>query len=79
MSSISQQNPKKYNCAKCNIETSNKKDYNNHLLTNKHKIRTSSNNTEQKNPKIPKNPTFVCKICNKEYKARNSLWYHEQK
>jgi hypothetical protein len=79
MSSISQQNPKKYNCAKCNIETSNKKDYNNHLLTNKHKIRTSSNNTERKIPKIPKNPTFVCKICNKEYKARNSLWYHEQK
>jgi hypothetical protein len=79
MSSISQQNSKKYNCAKCNIETSNKKDYNNHLLTIKHKIRTSSNNTEQKIPKIQKIHTFVCKICNKEYKARNSLWYHEQK
>jgi hypothetical protein len=26
-----------------------------------------------------KNRIYNCKSCNKEYKARNSLWYHEQK
>jgi len=32
------------------------------------------NDLEPKNPK-----EFKCRICNKCYKARNSLWYHEQK
>ena len=82
MSSNTSKIPKKYNCANCNIETSNKKDYNNHILTAKHKSRTSSNDIEQKFPNFPKSPKnsiFVCKMCNKKYNARNSLWYHEQK
>jgi hypothetical protein len=35
------------------------------------------NNLEQKNPENPQK--FICKNCNKCYKARNSLWYHQQK
>jgi hypothetical protein len=31
----------------------------------------------KKNP--PVNEIFSCKNCKKEYKARNSLWYHQQK
>jgi len=76
MSSISSKNPRKYICEKCNIETGSKKDYDKHILTLKHKNRMSSNGIEHN---IPSNRIFVCKLCNKEYKARNSLWYHEQK
>jgi len=76
MSSISSKNPQKYICEKCNIETGSKKDYDKHILTLKHKNRMSSNDIEHN---IPSNRMFVCKLCNKEYKARNSLWYHEQK
>jgi hypothetical protein len=68
--------PKKYCCQDCNLETNSKKDYNNHLLTPKHKNRTFSTIIEQE---IPNQNMFACKICNKMYKARNSLWYHEQK
>jgi hypothetical protein len=32
---------------------------------------------EQKNPENPKQ--YKCDNCNKCYKARNSLWYHQQK
>jgi hypothetical protein len=62
--------PKTYNCDACGIETSNKKDYNKHLLTSKHKNRTNGGDLEQSK--------FICKKCNKIYKARNSLWYHEK-
>jgi hypothetical protein len=34
------------------------------------------NNLEQEYAQTDK---FICKICYKSYKARNSLWYHEQK
>ena len=64
--------PKNYNCDQCGIETNNKKDYNKHLTTPKHMIRT---NIEQPYPITD----FICKTCSKPYKARNSLWYHEQK
>jgi hypothetical protein len=38
-----------------------------------------SNNLEHEiTPNFTHN-VFVCRKCNKEYKARNSLWYHEKK
>jgi hypothetical protein len=46
-------------------------------MTSKHLNKSILNVLEQKNPKNPQ--TFSCKNCNKCYKARNSLWYHEQK
>jgi uncharacterized C2H2 Zn-finger protein len=66
--------PKLFCCEKCNYTCSNKKDYNKHILTAKHKYRTTFENIEQKNPK----QTFVCE-CGKQYNARNSLWYHKQR
>jgi hypothetical protein len=57
----------RFSCEKCDIKTNNKKDYKNHCLTPKHKSRTES--------EFP----MSCKLCKKEYKFRNSLWYHEQK
>ena len=68
---------KKYECILCDYITCSLKDFNKHLLTSKHLNKTNLNVLEQKNPKNPQ--TFNCKNCNKCYKARNSLWYHEQK
>jgi hypothetical protein len=69
--------PQEYNCKFCNYITFSFKDFNKHLNTSKHLNRTILNNLEQNIPKNPKE--YKCKICNKCYKARNSLWYHEQK
>ena len=66
--------PKNYVCELCHYYTCNLKDYNKHLHTNKHFNRTNSNTLEQK-----KSHEYSCKHCLKSYKARNSLWYHEQK
>ena len=64
----------KYYCIYCNYSTYSLKDYNKHLSTTKHINRVF---LEQK---IPKNPNlFICDKCNKSYKARNSLWYHQKK
>lgn len=63
-----------FECKKCEYITNNKKDYNKHLLTSKHKNRMVLNTDF---PEVPYK--FICKICEKKYKARNSLWYHEQK
>ena len=67
--------PLNYICEKCNYITSSKKDYNKHISTSKHINRTNLNYLSQKNP----SNVFCCKYCSKEYKVRNSLWYHEKK
>jgi hypothetical protein len=72
MNKISPNSPHRFSCEFCNIKTNNKKDYTKHCLTAKHLNRTSE---EPKNPISP----LTCKRCKKTYKARNSLWYHEQK
>jgi hypothetical protein len=59
-----------FSCEKCKYNTSNKKDYNKHILTTKHKILTSTIE------KIPK--TYICD-CGKEYKHASSLSYHKKK
>jgi len=50
----------KYICIKCNYTTSNKKDYNRHILTAKHNLM----NLEAK-----KSPNFACKLC--DYTSSN--------
>ena len=77
-------NPKKFNCEFCDYNTFNKKDYNKHLQTLKHKklsnsdtIVTNSDKNEQKEQKEPIN-IFVC-ICGKKYKYRQGLSYHKSK
>ena len=67
-----------FTCNICYFKCYKKSNYDHHLLTSKHKNRTNLNNLEQKMPKNAEN-LFACKKCNKEYKARNSLWYHEKK
>jgi hypothetical protein len=71
------QNIPKFSCSFCNIQTSNKKDFAKHLLTPKHQKNENLTNIEQKSPKNP--ITHNCKNCNKNYKSRVGLWYHEKK
>ena len=66
--------PKKFICECCNFSCENKKDYNRHLKTKKHKSYSSGD--------IDKNAmkdVKACKYCNKEYKSNSGLWKHEQK
>jgi hypothetical protein len=63
--------PNIFYCDVCHYKCSKSSDYDKHLSTAKHKNRTILNNLSPKK--------FICKYCNKNYNARNSLWYHEQK
>jgi hypothetical protein len=69
------ENAEKFICEICDFKCSKHSNYTTHLLTAKHKKRTKLNIFEQKNA----DPKYVCKYCEKVYKARNSLWYHENK
>jgi hypothetical protein len=62
--------PKKYICNACNYETNNKKDFNKHTLTRKHKI----NIGETK--KVPKK--YFCGICKTNFKSKTTLWRHKK-
>ena len=81
---MEQKNPKKipkkmekyFICDKCNYKCFNKKDFNKHLMTAKHK-----KNTEELNGTdfVLKNPQkYQCK-CGKQYKVKSGLWKHKQK
>lgn len=59
-----------FECKNCDFISSNKKDYNKHLLTNKHKNQKIQQNTT-------KNP-LLCD-CGKSYKHRASLYNHKKK
>jgi len=65
--------PLQYSCEKCNFICSNKKDYNRHTSTAKHKMLTMA---DAKNPFLPIK-TFVCE-CGKAYGHRQSLFKHKQ-
>ena len=81
---MEQKNPKKipkkiekyFICDKCNYKCFNKKDFNKHLMTAKHKKKTEElNGTDF----VLKNPQkYQCK-CGKQYKVKSGLWKHKQK
>jgi len=62
----------KFTCTHCYFNCSNKKDYNRHLSTAKHKLMTNNDNTTQKNPL-----TFICD-CGRQYKYRQGLHFHKK-
>jgi len=70
-------NPPLFSCEKCNFNCSNKKDYNRHLSTRKHKMFTHVDvNVDDKTPKNAK--AYVCD-CGKAYTYRQSLCVHKKK
>jgi hypothetical protein len=73
---LSSKLPPTFCCEKCNYTSSNKKDYNKHLLTRKHK--NTDNLLIFTDEKLPKIPMFTCE-CGNEYKHRQSLFNHKKK
>jgi len=70
-------NPQTFECLNCSYICCNKKDFNKHTSTGKHKILTGYlQNTYKKSQKIPL--TFKCD-CGKVYKHRQSLNNHKRK
>ena len=67
-----------YTCNICEYKTNNKYDFSKHLLTPKHTNRNSKNDLGQEIAKN-RNEPYVCSVCNKSYKSRNGMWYHEKK
>ena len=65
----------KYNCKKCDYHSNNKKDFNKHLATTKHK------RGQMDNEKIPKNPLphYSCAECGKKYMWSSGLSKHKKK
>lgn len=72
---LSPKNPLIFSCKKCHYITSNKKDFNKHLTTRKHKRMTQGlqhdDDLSQKNP-------YICE-CGIKYKYRQGLWRHKKK
>ena len=73
---------KDFICSKCNYITSDKKDFNKHLLTSKHKnnsfVDISFANLEKKSEKSENIKIFSC-VCGKNYKSRQGLYVHKKK
>jgi len=68
----------KYYCEICDFKCCKLSNWNSHLLTRKHESRTNRTKKAAETAE-PTEQKFACERCNKEYKARNSLWYHQQK
>jgi hypothetical protein len=63
-----------FNCKECNFICSKKSNWKAHIATAKHQNRTISNEKNADQRTLHK-----CSICDKEYKAKTSLWYHMKK
>ena len=73
MTKKSQEKQKFFLCVICDYKCYNKKDYNKHLITAKHKKLSNDD------AKIPENPrTYSCE-CGKIYKYRQGLYSHKKK
>ena len=70
---------KKYTCNYCDYISCKENNYVKHLSTAKHKKRAILNNLNTFEQKSFESQIFECKKCNKKYKGRNGLWYHEKK
>ena len=70
-----------YRCKECDYTCFKNSDYDKHILTAKHNKmtnRTILNAKVAKSRQSRQNPIYTCE-CGKEYKVRNSLWYHKKK
>ena len=65
-------NANKFSCERCDFQCSKESNYNRHLMTRKHKIRTNTNE------KVPKNAEQYYCNCGKKYKHSSSLWNHKK-
>jgi len=73
-SNIKQKLSKKYCCEKCDYVTDRKSNFDNHLLSAKHKMEINGSNIKQE---LSNN--FCCEKCNKIYQTHAGLWKHNKK
>jgi hypothetical protein len=73
---LSQKMPQKFNCECCYYYTSNKKDFEKHLLTAKHQKVLNGSNLEVE--EVNKIPMYTCE-CSKTFKTHGGLWKHRKK
>jgi len=77
------ESPHKFICTPCDFKCCKKRDYDRHILTRKHeksgKCDIFVTDGNKKSAKSPESAIFSCKNCNKEYKSRNGLWFHQKK
>ena len=66
------ENAKKFSCERCDFQCSKESNYNRHLMTRKHKIRTNMNE------KLPKKAEQYHCNYGKKYKHASSLWNHKK-
>ena len=66
------ENANKFSSERCDFQCSKESNYNRHLMTRKHKIRTNTNE------KVPKNAEQYHCNCGKKYKHASSLWNHKK-
>ncbi len=71
-------NPVTYMCDICDFVSSNKKDYNRHLMTRKHKRLMNATNKTEVLPNTQTDDLFKC-FCGKKYKHEPSLYKHKKK
>ena len=62
----------KFSCGRCDFQCSKESNYNRHLMTRKHKIRTNMNE------KLPKKAEQYHCNYGKKYKHASSLWNHKK-
>jgi hypothetical protein len=76
-----------YQCKECHYTCFKNSDYDKHILTAKHNKMTNrtilnakvaKSRKSRKSRQNRQNPIYTCE-CGKEYKVRNSLWYHKKK
>jgi len=68
----------KFYCESCDYGTCRKSNYDEHLLSAKHKKSTFSNLCQPNFQQIQQSK-FTCENCNKEYKDKSGLWRHNKK
>jgi hypothetical protein len=64
----------KFFCEKCDYGTSKKSNYDEHIMTSKHKKSMVSNDFQPKS-----SSKYACMNCHKEYKDNSGLWRHKKK
>ena len=69
----------KFYCNICDYTTNRKCNYDEHLLTAKHKKSSIGNLCQPISSKNQQSAKFTCLNCNKEYKDKSGLWRHNKK
>ena len=71
------ENASLYRCENCLFNCSKKSNYEKHLSTQKHIFNTVNKSSNNKNATAYS--VLKCEYCNKPYKSRVGLWYHNKK